>query len=231
MSGEDINDPATKDNPKDKKYWQELSTGNLEGLRLGVNTRLLSDSIYKLTIEKLALLGVITIEFDPEQIEFDDFGKLLSADMKIDLPAYLDKYGADEIELSSVADIVDYNKQDSLVRIPYGQARFEGILDVSLSPEELAELKLKLHNAGVSFFEVPMQEYQLDAVLSINNRYAGYAAAALYPCLTIPMGYREDGEPVGLTFIARPFEEDKLLKIAYAFEQATKMRKFPADYR
>jgi amidase len=231
MSGEDINDPATKDNPKDKKYWQELSSGNLKGLRLGVNTRLLSDSIYKLTIEKLKLSGVIAIEFDPKQIEFDDFGKLLSADMKIDLPAYLDKYGADEIELSSVANIVEYNKEDSLQRIPYGQARFEGILDVELSAEELAELKLRLHNAGVSFFEKPWQEHELDAILSINNRYAGYAAAALYPCLTIPMGYREDGEPVGLTFIARPFEEDKLLKIGYAFEQSTKMRKSPTAYQ
>jgi len=45
------------------------------------------------------------------------------------------------------------------------------------------------------------------------------------------MGYKENGQPTGLTFIARPFEEDKLLKIGYAFEQATKARKLPVAYK
>ena len=177
MSGEDPADPATKDNPKNKKYWEDLKTGTLEGMRFGVNRSLLGDSIYKLTIEKIVLLGGVAIEFEPEQISFDNFGKLLSADMKVDLPNYLNEYAANDIKFSSVADIVDYNKQDTLVRIPYGQARFEGILAVDMNQEELAKLKTSLHEAGVSFFEKPMVEHQLDAVLSINNRYAGYAAA------------------------------------------------------
>jgi Asp-tRNA(Asn)/Glu-tRNA(Gln) amidotransferase A subunit family amidase len=37
------------------------------------------------------------------------------------------------------------------------------------------------------------------------------------------------GAPIGITFISRPFEEDKLLKIGYAFEQGTKARKLPKD--
>jgi len=44
-------------------------------------------------------------------------------------------------------------------------------------------------------------------------------------------GYTEAGEPVSLTFIARPFEEDKLLKMGYAFEKATKLRQAPEGYR
>ena len=75
-----------------------------------------------------------------------------------------------------------------------------------------------------------MVKHRLDAILSINNRNAVYTADAKYPCLTVPMGYKENGEPSGLKFIARPFEEDKLLKMGFAFEQATKMRKFPKDY-
>ena len=59
---------------------------------------------------------------------------------------------------------------------------------------------------------------------------AGFAAAAKYPCLIIPMGYQDTGEPTGLTFIARPYQEDKLLKMGYAFEQATKARKQPVAY-
>jgi hypothetical protein len=66
-----------------------------------------------------------------------------------------------------------------------------------------------------------MTEHQLDVILSINNWNAGEAAAANYPCLTVPMGYAKTGAPIGITFI-RPFEEDKLLKIGYAFEQGTK---------
>jgi amidase len=34
-----------------------------------------------------------------------------------------------------------------------------------------------------------MTEHQLDVILSINNWNAGEAAAANYPCLTVPMGY------------------------------------------
>jgi amidase len=45
------------------------------------------------------------------------------------------------------------------------------------------------------------------------------------------MGYRETGEPVSLTFIAKPFEEDKLLQLGYAFERATQARKMPELYQ
>lgn len=231
MSGEDLDDPATKDNPKGKKYWEDVKTGTLKGLRFGVNKSLLTDSIYKLTIAKIISLGGIAIEFEPESINFDGFGDLLSADMRIDLPNYLNKYAADDITLRSMKEIVVYNKQDSLVRIPYGQARFEGAANIDISPEDLIQLRTRLHSEGVRFFEVPMVKYELDFILSIDNRNAGYAAAARYPCLTVPMGYKETGEPTGLTFISRPFEEDKLLKIGYAFEQATKMRKTSNEYK
>lgn len=230
MSGEDSADPATKNNPKNKKYWQDLRSGTLNGYRFGVNKSLLKDSIYTQTIEKIVSFGGIAVEFEPAKLNFEGFGTLLSADMKVDLPNYFSEYAAEEVTFRSVADIVAYNEQDTLIRIPYGQARFEGILAVDMSPEDLVELKIRLHEEGVRFFEEPMVKHRLDAILSINNRNAGYAAAAKYPCLTVPMGYKENGEPSGLTFIARPFEEDKLLKMGFAFEQATKMRKFPKEY-
>jgi amidase len=44
-------------------------------------------------------------------------------------------------------------------------------------------------------------------------------------------GLCQTGAPIGITFISRPFEEDKLLKIGYAFEQGTKARKLPKDYK
>jgi amidase len=54
-----------------------------------------------------------------------------------------------------------------------------------------------------------MVKYQLDAILSINNNNAGHAAAANYLFLWVT----KTGEPWGLTFIARPYQEDTLLKM------------------
>ena len=44
------------------------------------------------------------------------------------------------------------------------------------------------------------------------------------------MGYADDGEPRGLTFIGRPFTEAALLKMGHAFERATQARVPPRGY-
>ena len=231
MSGEDAADIVTKDNPKNIEYWKGLETTTLEGLRFGVNKSLSGDSLYMLAVDKIVSLGGITVEFEPGKIDFEGFSTLLSADMKAGLPAYLDKYAPGEITFRSISEIADFNRADSLVRIPYGQTIFDDMVALEMTPEEVLNLKKRLHEEAVSFFEKPMTNYQLDAVLSVNNRNAGQSAAAFYPCLTVPMGYRDNGAPAGITFIARPFEEGKLLKIGYAFEQATKARRLPEEYK
>lgn len=48
-----------------------------------------------------------------------------------------------------------------------------------------------------------------------------------YPAITVPAGYSRTGLPIGLQIVARPWEEDRLLSMAYAFEQATKVRRPP----
>ncbi len=227
MTGEDKLDIATKDNPKNKNYQESFKNGNINGLRFGVYKSYLRDSLYKLNVDRIAALGGIMIEIDPEQMNMDGFGTILSADMKVDLPAYIKDYGSPSINYHNVAEIVEFNKKDSLISIPYGQGLFERIVNTNVSPSELSAIKLKIKNNGVAYFEKPMKEYQLDLIISIANRNAGQAASANYPCLTVPMGYRNNGEPIGITFIARPFEEEKLLQVGYAFEQATKWRKLP----
>jgi amidase len=231
MSGEDPADPATKNNPKNTRYWEDLRSGSLKGIRFGVNKIFLKDSLYRKAVDDIRSLGGIAIEFEPERVIFQSFGALLGGDMKVDLPAYISQYGSDEIPFKSVSDIVDYNMEDSLIRIPYGQARFEGILEVNISQDSLLRLEEALQNEGLRFFEEPMIEHDLDIVLSMNNRNAGYAAAAKFPCLTVSMGYQKSGEPAGITFVARPFEEDKLLKIGFAYEQATRRRRIPEKYQ
>jgi len=230
MAGEDAADIATKDNPKDKTYWDNLANVSLEGLRLGANTRFLEDSIYNLTVEKLKTFGVTIVEFDPVEINNDGFLTILNGDMKADLPAYLSQHSSATSGIKNTQDVIDHNLVDTLKRAPYGQARLEGVVAESISPEDFTKLKARLLKEGRKFFNTPMDEHNLDAVLSINNYNASHAAMAKYPCLTVPMGYQETGEPISLTFIGKTFEEDKLLRIGYAFEQATKVRRMPEGY-
>lgn len=231
MTGIDEDDAATLNSPTDKTYWEDIQSGTLKDIRFGVNTQFMEDSIYRLSVEKIKALGGIMIEFDPAEMDFDGFGTLLSADMYRDLPNYLNKYAPESITARTIEEIVAYNEADSTVRIPYGQGRFAQILEADLTDEALDSLRTKLRTAGAGFFEAAMGPNELDFVLSINNWNAGHAAAANYPCLTVPMGYQENGRPSGLTFISRPYQEDRLLKVGYAFEQATKVRMMPNDYQ
>lgn len=231
MTGEDPMDPTTKDHKQGYKYWEDLKTGNLEGMRFGVIQNFMEDSIYRMNVQKITELGGDTVIYTSPRIPLDGFGDLLSADMRIDLAGYLSTYASKDITLKSVEDVIAYNQVDSAMRMPYGQGRFEGMLNVNLSETEHQALKDSLLANGIRYFESMMQQHNLDMVLSINNWTAGYAAAAKYPCLTIPMGYQNNGQPIGITFIARPFEEARLLQVGYIYEQATKSRKIPEAYQ
>jgi len=227
MVGADTNDDATDSITRDVDYLSDYRNGSLEGKRFGVLKPFLEDSIYKLTIEKIEAAGAILVAYDPPEVSLEGFGKLLDADMKRDLPAYLKNNASNQVTIRTVQDVISFNLKDTLVRAPYGQARFEGSAADTLSDTQLAELSLRLDTEGKKYFDIPMDEHQLDAVLSMNNWSAGYAAVAKYPCLTIPMGYSEKGEPTNLTFIGKSESEVDLYKLGYAFEQLTKVRKPP----
>jgi len=230
MTGEDPKDAATKDNPKNKQYWEDVTSGSLEGLRFGVNKAFLGDSIYKLNVEKIAALGADTVHLSFQNTDISGFLNLLNADMKADMVHYIKDYASDIVPFKTMADLVAFNRTDSATAMPYGQGLFEGVVNETVTGEELVAMRKRIRENGVKYFQVPMEEHKLDFVLSINNFGAGFAAAAHYPCLTVPMGYRTSGQPHGITFISRPFQEDRLLKVGYAFEKATKHRKLPAGY-
>jgi len=207
---------------------------SLKGKRFGVFKDLLeTDSIYMNTANKLRNLGAEIIEFTAPEVSMDGFLTLLNIDMKNDLPEYLNAniQNKEEIPMRTLKEIVEFNQADSLLRVPYGQSIFDGILKDSTSLEELQLIKNRLKENGRLFFDTPMDQHQLDAILSINNYHAGYAAVAKYPALTVPMGYKETGEPISLTFIAKPFNESNLFKMGRAFETATNLRKPPKAYK
>ena len=232
MKGRDTSDAKSVETGMSGKWYQPEKMG-LQGKRLGVFKGLLErDSLYREQVERMRQAGAEIIPFDPPEVNLDGFITLLNIDMKFDLPRYLKNQirDRDAVKVSSVSDVVAFNREDSLLRVPYGQALLEGIVVDSTSLEELEGIKMQLQENGRRYFDIPWEKYQLDAVLSVNNYHAGYAAVAKYPALTVPMGYRDDGEPSNMTFIAKPFEEDKLIDLGYAYEQLGPMRRPPAGY-
>jgi len=229
MTGKDSKDTASVESSfrLDKLVHEELV-----GKRFGVFKNLLErDSIYKQTVEKIKSAGAEIVELNPEQTQLTGFLTLLNIDMKHDLPQYLSTQSSENVTVKNVADVVAFNLQDTLVRIPYGQQLFQGIVNDTTSIEAFEKIKNKLHEAGSAYFDEPMNTHQLDAILSINNYHAGFAAVAKHPALTVPMGYKTSGEPISLTFIGKSFEEQKLLTLGLAFEKLTHARIIPKFYQ
>ncbi|WP_340156972.1 amidase family protein [uncultured Maribacter sp.] len=210
-----------------------LNPEPLNEIRLGAIKELMeSDSNYRKTIDKLKNEGATIIEIVPPEVSMDGFLSILNIDMRNDLPSYLRNYtDPNLVKIKSLEDAVAFNNNDSLVRIPYGQALFNGIVSDTTTSSELEEIKLNLEKNGRTFFNSAMDKNRLDAILSINNYHAGYAAVAKYPALTVPMGYKPSGEPISLTFIGKQFTEAKLLRIGKAYEEKFPVRIMPTDYR
>ena len=188
------------------------------------------DTLYIQAVQALKEAGATLVELERPEINLPQFVRVLNLDMKKDLPDYIAKYGAKSLSVKDLNDITAYNKKDSLVRMPYGQKLLYGVLEDSASTEEFTAIKDTLEGNGRLFFDEPMQANDLDAVLSINNYMAGYAAVAKYPAITVPMGYQDNNRPMGLTFIAPTLSEAQLLELAYAYEQISKKRKTPVDF-
>lgn len=84
------------------------------------------------------------------------------------------------------------------------------------------------------------RHYRLDALIYPHQRQIvapigktqkdrnGFLAAACgYPAITVPAGFSKKGLPVGLELMAKPFEEARLLQMAYAYEHKTQWRRSP----
>ena len=225
IMGFDQDDSHSK-NKINIKY-NEIINSSLKDKRLGVFKSLLNDSLYLKTIEDIKRAGGIIIEFEPPKINFLGFRKILDVEMKNELPKYLSTYFKDNLNIKNISDIINYNLQDSLNRSPYGQQIFEGIVSDNTGKGEFEKLKVRLKKEGGRYFNESLKKYSLDAILSINNYHAAYAAAASYPCLTVPMGYNKSGLPSNLTFISSSYKENKLYQLGYAYEKLSNKRVAP----
>ena len=207
-------------------FYQGLDTVSLKGKRLGIFTAFEKDSLMKLSLKKMKAAGAEIISFDPPEIELQNFRRLLDVDMRSDLPKYIKNHAAQDLPFDSVQDVVAFNKKDTLLHAPYGQGIFLRIAQETLSQEEFQSEKERLMQQAKIYFQA-FEALDLDAVISIDNSTASYAAAAHYPALGVPMGYLSNGQPKNLTFIAPSKHEQLLLELGATFERLTQARKLP----
>ena len=188
-----------------------------------------NDSLYKKAVDHIKENNITAIEIKSPRVNLSNFVKILDEDMRKDLKSYLSIYGNEKLEVSDISSIIEFNDKDSIVRAPYGQGIFRKIINDTMNKEEFDKLKIRLMNEGNKFFNIPMNEYDLDVVISLNNYHAGYAAVAHNPCLTIPIGLRKSNEPAGITFIGKSFSEQLLYEIGLYFEESYEGRVPPKN--
>lgn len=231
LTGYDPEDPKSFSDSGKLSYYKNLQSSTPEEIRLVAIEDLKSNSGYTQAIEKIMEKGVQINYVKSKSSQLQGFLTLLNLDMRHDLVQYLNQYVSKNIPYRSVQDLVAFNREDLTKRAPYGQTLFDGIISDTTSHSAFLEIKKNLEAQGREYFEYLMEEGNGDIVLSVNNFHAAYAAVAKYPAMTIPMGYNDNGEPHGLTLIARTGEESKLYQAAYFTESTLLARQIPPKYR
>nr|WP_246774039.1 amidase family protein [Bradyrhizobium diazoefficiens] len=157
-------------------------------------------------------------------------------ELKYGLNLYL-KDWATNTEIKTMADIIAFNAANAKEALRFGQDLF---LASDLTKGDLSEREYKsaramdLLAARTHGMDAYMNQHKLDAVLFPGATGAAIAAKAGYPSVMVPAGFVSgaDGKdtpdyPLGVSFAGRAWSEHKLLRLAYAYEQASQMRKAP----
>ncbi len=157
-------------------------------------------------------------------------------ELKNGLEAYLKKW-AKGTAMRKIDDIIAFNLDHPEKALRFGQDLFLAAAqtkgDLS-EPEYKSARRMDLRHAKTLGMDAYMDRHKLDAVLFPANVGAGIAAKPGYPSVQVPAGFTSgmNGKdtpdyPLGATFAGRAWSEAKLLRLAYAFEQATKARRMP----
>jgi amidase len=234
-------------------YTQSLDPNGLRGARIGVARDKFfgfseeTDRVIEAAIAGMKRSGAEVI--DPADIptagKFDDSESLvLSYEFKNDLNLYLGALGP-KSPVHSLADVIAFNDSHREQEMPYfGQdlmikAQARGPLS---SKEYLDALEKDHRLSRTEGIDAVMGKYRLDALVAptggpawctdlINGDHdpggsSTPAAVAGYPNINVPAGYAF-GLPVGISFFGAANSEAVLIKLAYAFEQATRHRRAP----
>ncbi len=257
LAGPDDRDPVTRQMRSGvPDYRQSLDPDGLKGARVGVARDFAGfhpgvDKLFDAAIKALKDRGAEII--DPVKFEGrSELGKnsfqVLLYEFKADLNAYLANLG-DRTVVRSLADLIAFNKRNEDREMPFfGQdvfitAQEKGPLTSTEYLESLAKCRQLSRENGIDKL---MATHRLDAIVAptggpawltdhVNGDHfmggsSSPAAIAGYPNISVPMGFVHE-LPVGISFFGRAWTEAVLIRLAYAFEQATKARKSPRFLR
>ncbi|RYU91234.1 amidase [Mucilaginibacter terrigena] len=249
LTGADTADDATLKSKPEKDYSKYLDVNGLKGKRLGlVKIEKLpssTDKLLKAAIETLKKQGAEIIEVDLDTrlkpIDGAEFTVLLY-EFKDGLNRYLDKAGA---KVKNLADVIAFNKQNEDKAMPFFKQETAEYAQTKgdLNSKEYLDAVGKTTKYSREGIDGLLRENKLDALIAPTNGFAvcidlingdydngfsfsGPAAMAGYPHITVPMGAWHD-LPMGLSFVGTAWSECELIKLAYAYEQASKKRVAP----
>ena len=214
----------------DKIDLEEMKSFDPKNIVIGISSNILKDSLIAIALNDLKITGISNVIYNPEKYSLPSFRSILTSDMKRDLPKYISNYANKDIQVFNVTDIVEFNNKDTLTHAPYGQYIFNEIKEDKVSDSELEQMKINTKSQATNYLNKIMTNNDFDIFISVDNSMAGIAAAAHFPALTIPMGYRSDGQPSNITFIAKSKNEQLLYNIAYIYENQSKRRVAPKKY-
>ena len=209
---------------------EEMKSFDPGNIVLGISSNVLKDSLIAIALDDLKNTGISNAIYNPEKYSLPSFGSILTSDMKRDLPKYISDYANKDIQVYNVTDIVEFNNKDTLTHAPYGQYIFNEIKEDKVSDSELEQMKINTKSQATNYLNKIMTNNDFDIFISVDNSMARIAAAAHFPALTIPMGYRSDGQPSNITFIAKSKNEQLLYNIGYRYENQSKRRVAPKKY-
>lgn len=257
LVGVDLRDTATQASvgKLQTDYTKFLDPNGLRGARIGVPRQFYwgyspkADAIAEGALEVMRDLGATIVDpanvpgYNPDTHRASEFTVLLY-EFKAGLNAYLAELQP-ATKVRTLEDIIAFNKQYAGDNLPFfGQEILERAQAKGpLTDEEyLKALEFNRRAAGREGLDALMDEQQLDVLVAPTTTPAWKidlvngdvfrggsgrsAAMAGYPLITLPAGFTF-GLPVGITLMGRAWSEPTLVKIAYAFEQATKVRRPP----
>lgn len=251
LTGVDSRDPVTQESrgKSHTDYTRFLDPNGIWGARIGVARNFFDfnekvDRIIDACIEEMKRLGAEIV--DPANIETagklrDTEFEVLLYEFKTDLNNYLAGLGPGA-SVHSLKEIIEFNERNREKVMPYfGQeimlmAEEKGPLTSEDYPEALQKNHRLSRAEGI---DATLREHRLDAIVApsggppwltdlVSGDHHSHgssspAAVAGYPNITVPAGYIY-GLPVGISFFGGAYQEPVLIKLALAFEQATKIR-------
>lgn len=190
----------------------------LNGKRIGVAGYEYNDekslSALKKTLKESGA-EVVDVELNSEDVVI--FGTI-SQSFKNDFEDYAAEY---DLPVKTLSNLIKYNQEDQERRIKYGQDWLEEAL--KNSDPDSGEIDRSIQ-AAEKVLVTLFKDERLDGIVFLNSSGSTFPAAAGYPELTVPFGKDEKGEPQGVTFVAGPGEEEKLLNLGYGFESQAEGR-------